>query len=91
MFTTLNPSEGIRNSNPQVVDVENSQIQNELSTSIQNLEPSMGQALLKEVPKPNEWDHFSIEGEYENMEFMRHIDMIKEDFKLQNRLVTKKI
>ncbi|MBW0547975.1 hypothetical protein O181_087690 [Austropuccinia psidii MF-1] len=31
----------------------------------------MGQSLLKEVPKLKEWLHFSGEGEYYNMEFIR--------------------
>ncbi|MBW0563009.1 hypothetical protein O181_102724 [Austropuccinia psidii MF-1] len=48
----------------------------------------MGQALLKEVPKLKEWLHFSGEGEYDHMEFIRGIDMIKEDFELPDRLVT---
>ncbi|MBW0521874.1 hypothetical protein O181_061589 [Austropuccinia psidii MF-1] len=48
----------------------------------------MGQTLLKEVPKLKEWPHFSGEGEYDHMEFIRGIDMIKEDFELPDRLVT---
>ncbi|MBW0536143.1 hypothetical protein O181_075858 [Austropuccinia psidii MF-1] len=48
----------------------------------------MGQALLKEVPKLKEWPHFSGEGEYDHMEFIRGIDMIKEDFELPDILVT---
>ncbi|MBW0507011.1 hypothetical protein O181_046726 [Austropuccinia psidii MF-1] len=48
----------------------------------------MGQALLKEVPKLQEWPHFSGEGEYDHMEFIRGIEMIKEDFELPGRLVT---
>ncbi|MBW0561730.1 hypothetical protein O181_101445 [Austropuccinia psidii MF-1] len=48
----------------------------------------MGQALLKEVLKLKEWPHFSGEGEYDHMEFIRCIDMIKEDFELADRLVT---
>ncbi|MBW0517280.1 hypothetical protein O181_056995 [Austropuccinia psidii MF-1] len=47
----------------------------------------MGQELLKEVPKLKEWPHFSGEGEYDHMEFIRGIDMIKEDFELPERLV----
>ncbi|MBW0564256.1 hypothetical protein O181_103971 [Austropuccinia psidii MF-1] len=31
----------------------------------------MGQALLKEVPKLKEWPHFSGEGEYDHMRFIR--------------------
>ncbi|MBW0483030.1 hypothetical protein O181_022745 [Austropuccinia psidii MF-1] len=48
----------------------------------------MGQALLKEVPKLKEWPHFSGEGEYDHMEFIRGIEMIEDDFELPNRLVT---
>ncbi|MBW0584274.1 hypothetical protein O181_123989 [Austropuccinia psidii MF-1] len=48
----------------------------------------MGQACLKKVPKLKEWPHFSGEGEYDHMEFIRGIDMIKEDFELPDRLVT---
>ncbi|MBW0539054.1 hypothetical protein O181_078769 [Austropuccinia psidii MF-1] len=50
----------------------------------------MGQELLKEVPKLKEWPHFSAEGEYDHMEFIRGIDMIKEDFELPERLVTER-
>ncbi|MBW0515288.1 hypothetical protein O181_055003 [Austropuccinia psidii MF-1] len=50
----------------------------------------MGQALLKEVPKLKEWPHFSGEGEYDHMEFIRGMDIIKEDCKLPDRLVTER-
>ncbi|MBW0538897.1 hypothetical protein O181_078612 [Austropuccinia psidii MF-1] len=49
--TPLNQNEGIRTSNSQVVDVENSQLINEFSTSFHKLELSTGQEPLKEVPK----------------------------------------
>ncbi|MBW0574935.1 hypothetical protein O181_114650, partial [Austropuccinia psidii MF-1] len=62
MSTPLNQNEGARIPNPQVLDIENSQLKEEFSTSFHNLEPSMGQALLKEVPKLKEWPHFSGEG-----------------------------
>ncbi|MBW0545810.1 hypothetical protein O181_085525 [Austropuccinia psidii MF-1] len=88
MSTPLNQNEGARIPNPQVLDIENSQLKNEFSTSFHNLGPSMGQALLKEVAKRKEWPHFSGEGEYDHMEFIRGIDMIKEDFELPDRLVT---
>ncbi|MBW0544153.1 hypothetical protein O181_083868 [Austropuccinia psidii MF-1] len=88
MVTPLNQNEGTRIPNPQVLEVENSQLQNQFSTSFHNFEPSMGQALLKEVPKLKEWPHFSGEGEYDNMELIRGIDMIKEYFELPYRLVT---
>ncbi|MBW0500593.1 hypothetical protein O181_040308 [Austropuccinia psidii MF-1] len=80
MSTPLNQNEGTRILNPQVLDVKNSQLKNEFSTSFHNLDPLMGQALLKEVPKLKEWPHFSGGGEYDHMEFIRGIDMIKDDF-----------
>ncbi|MBW0557708.1 hypothetical protein O181_097423 [Austropuccinia psidii MF-1] len=88
MSTILNKDEGTRISNPQVLDVENSQLKNEFSTSFHNLDPSMGQALLKEVPKLEKWPHFSGEGEYDHMEFIRGIERIREDFELPDGLVT---
>ncbi|MBW0562795.1 hypothetical protein O181_102510, partial [Austropuccinia psidii MF-1] len=59
MSTPMNQNEGTEIPNPQVLDHNNSQLKNELFTSFHNLEPSMGQALLKEVPKLKEWPHFS--------------------------------
>ncbi|MBW0575507.1 hypothetical protein O181_115222 [Austropuccinia psidii MF-1] len=88
MSTPLNQHESTRIPNPQVLDIENSQLKDGFSTFFHNSEPSMGQSLLKEVSKLKEWPHFSGEGEYDHMEFIRGIDMIKEDFELQDRLVT---
>ncbi|MBW0510392.1 hypothetical protein O181_050107 [Austropuccinia psidii MF-1] len=88
MSTPLNQNEGTMIPNPQVLEVEKSQLKNEFSTSFHNLEPSMGQALLKEVPKLKEWPHLSGEGEYDHMEFIRDIDIIKEYFELQDVFVT---
>ncbi|MBW0569822.1 hypothetical protein O181_109537 [Austropuccinia psidii MF-1] len=64
MSTPLNQNVGTRIPNPQVLEVESSQLKNGSSTSFNNLEPSMGQALLNEVPKIKEWPHFGGEGEY---------------------------
>ncbi|MBW0551480.1 hypothetical protein O181_091195 [Austropuccinia psidii MF-1] len=47
MSTPFNQNEGTIIPNPQVLDSDNSQLKNKLSTSFLNLEPSMGQALLK--------------------------------------------
>ncbi|MBW0555661.1 hypothetical protein O181_095376 [Austropuccinia psidii MF-1] len=47
MSKPLKQNEGTGIPNPQVLDAENSQLKNEFSTSFHNLEPSMGQALLK--------------------------------------------
>ncbi|MBW0588044.1 hypothetical protein O181_127759 [Austropuccinia psidii MF-1] len=59
MSTPLNKNEGTRIPHPPVLDVKNSQLKNELSTSFNNLEPPMGQGLLKEVAKNKEWPNFS--------------------------------
>ncbi|MBW0539555.1 hypothetical protein O181_079270 [Austropuccinia psidii MF-1] len=88
--TPPNQNEGTGIHNPQVLDAKNSHLKNEFSTSFHTLEPSMGQALLKEVPKLKGWRHFSGEGEYDHMEFIRGIDIIKEYFELQDRLVTER-
>ncbi|MBW0495632.1 hypothetical protein O181_035347 [Austropuccinia psidii MF-1] len=60
--TSLNQNEGTRISNQQELDVENSQLKNEFSTSFHKFNPSMGEALLKEVPKLKKWPHLSGEG-----------------------------
>ncbi|MBW0461808.1 hypothetical protein O181_001523 [Austropuccinia psidii MF-1] len=88
--TPLNQNEHTRKSNSKVFLVENSQIKNEFSTSFHNLEPLIFQELLKEVPKRKEWPHFSGEGEYDHMESIRGIDMIKDDFELADILVTER-
>ncbi|MBW0521797.1 hypothetical protein O181_061512 [Austropuccinia psidii MF-1] len=79
MSTPLNQNEGTKSFNLKLLDAENSQLKNEFSTSSNKLDPSMGQELLKEVPKLKEWPHFSGEGEYDHMEFIRIIYMIKEE------------
>ncbi|MBW0588725.1 hypothetical protein O181_128440 [Austropuccinia psidii MF-1] len=91
MSTPLKQNEGTRIPNPQVLEVENSQLKKEFSTSFHHLHLSMGQALLKEVQKLEEWLHFSGEGEYEHMELIRSIDMIQDDFELPKRLVTARV
>ncbi|MBW0463674.1 hypothetical protein O181_003389 [Austropuccinia psidii MF-1] len=88
MSTPLSEGKGITNFKPQVLDVENSQMKNEYSTSFHSLESSMGKEFFKEVPKTKEWPYLCSKGEYDHMEFSRGIDMIKEDFELQDRFVT---
>ncbi|MBW0575043.1 hypothetical protein O181_114758 [Austropuccinia psidii MF-1] len=88
--TPLNQNEGTRIPNSQVLELENPQLKNEFYTSFHNMEPSMGQALPKELPKLKEWPYSSGEGEYDHMEFLRGIDMIKEYFELPGILVTER-
>ncbi|MBW0538775.1 hypothetical protein O181_078490 [Austropuccinia psidii MF-1] len=86
--TPMNQNEGKIIPNPQVVDVENSPLKNKFSTYFHNLDPSMGQALLKKVPQLKEWPHFHGEGEYDHMELIRGIDIIEEEFELTGRFST---
>ncbi|MBW0531139.1 hypothetical protein O181_070854 [Austropuccinia psidii MF-1] len=88
MATPLNQNEGTGILNQKVLDAENSHVKNEYSTSFHNLEPSMGPELVQEIPKLKQWPHFSGEGEYYYMEFIRGIYMIEEDLELPDRLVT---
>ncbi|MBW0514380.1 hypothetical protein O181_054095 [Austropuccinia psidii MF-1] len=88
MCTPLDQNEGTIIANPQVLDAENLHLKNKFSTYFHNLEPSICQELPKEVPKLKELRHFSGKGEYDHMEFIRGIDIIKEDFELPDRLVT---
>ncbi|MBW0533487.1 hypothetical protein O181_073202 [Austropuccinia psidii MF-1] len=71
MSRTLDENEGTRIPNTQVLDSDNSQLKHEFSPSFHNLKPSMGQELWKEVQKLKEWSHFSGEGEYDHVEFIR--------------------
>ncbi|MBW0494432.1 hypothetical protein O181_034147 [Austropuccinia psidii MF-1] len=48
----------------------------------------MGQEPLKEVPKLKKWPDVSGEREYDNMQFIRGIEIIKEEFELPEGLVT---
>ncbi|MBW0472697.1 hypothetical protein O181_012412 [Austropuccinia psidii MF-1] len=88
MSTLLRKIYSTRIPNPQALEAESSQLKNKFSTSFYNLEPSMGQELPKEVPKLKNWPHFSGGGVYDHMEFIRGIDMIKEDCELPDRLAT---
>ncbi|MBW0469614.1 hypothetical protein O181_009329 [Austropuccinia psidii MF-1] len=87
MSTPLNQNEGTSSPNPQALAIENSPLKNDLSTSFHNLEPAMGQELLKEVTRLKEWPHFSGVDQYEHMKFITGIELIKEDFDLPDRLV----
>ncbi|MBW0545413.1 hypothetical protein O181_085128 [Austropuccinia psidii MF-1] len=85
--TPINQNQGTKISNPQVLDVENLQLKNEFSTSFHTLDPSMGQAQLKEIQKLKECPQLSGKGKYDHMKFLRVIDMIEEYFEFPDRLV----
>ncbi|MBW0550954.1 hypothetical protein O181_090669 [Austropuccinia psidii MF-1] len=49
------------------------------------------QVLMKEVPQLKEWPTFTGEGEYENMSFIKTINMLQEDYAIQDELITERL
>ncbi|MBW0544412.1 hypothetical protein O181_084127 [Austropuccinia psidii MF-1] len=45
----------------------------------------------KDIPKLEEWPTFSGEGEYKNIEFIRTIDMLQEDFHIPDEIIVGKL
>ncbi|MBW0545008.1 hypothetical protein O181_084723 [Austropuccinia psidii MF-1] len=45
----------------------------------------------KEIPRLEEWPTFSGEGEYNHMEFMKTIDMFKEDFNIPDEYISARL
>ncbi|MBW0582964.1 hypothetical protein O181_122679 [Austropuccinia psidii MF-1] len=46
---------------------------------------------FKDIPKLEEWPTFNSEGEYDHMEFMRTIDMFKEEFNIQDEYISARL
>ncbi|MBW0584519.1 hypothetical protein O181_124234 [Austropuccinia psidii MF-1] len=46
---------------------------------------------FKKIPRLEEWPTFSGEGEYNHMEFMKTIDMLKEDFKIPDEYISARL
>ncbi|MBW0518230.1 hypothetical protein O181_057945 [Austropuccinia psidii MF-1] len=46
---------------------------------------------FNEIPRLEEWPTFSGEGEYNHMEFMKTIDMFKEDFNIPDRYISARL
>ncbi|MBW0506411.1 hypothetical protein O181_046126 [Austropuccinia psidii MF-1] len=46
---------------------------------------------FKDIPRLEEWSTFSGEGEYDNMEFMKTIDIFKEDFNIQDEYISSRL
>ncbi|MBW0537211.1 hypothetical protein O181_076926 [Austropuccinia psidii MF-1] len=46
---------------------------------------------FKEIPRLEEWPTFSGEGEYNHMEFMKTIDMFKEDFNIPDEYISARL
>ncbi|MBW0515539.1 hypothetical protein O181_055254 [Austropuccinia psidii MF-1] len=46
------------------------------------------QVLMSEEPKLKEWPTFTGEGEYDHMLFIKTIDMLQEDYGIQDELIT---
>ncbi|MBW0551479.1 hypothetical protein O181_091194 [Austropuccinia psidii MF-1] len=46
---------------------------------------------FKDIPRLEEWPTFSGEGEYNHMEFMKTIDMFKEDFNIPDEYISARL
>ncbi|MBW0548984.1 hypothetical protein O181_088699 [Austropuccinia psidii MF-1] len=49
------------------------------------------QVLMKEEPQLKEWPIFTGEGEYDNMSFIKTIDMLQEDFAITDDFITARL
>ncbi|MBW0532664.1 hypothetical protein O181_072379 [Austropuccinia psidii MF-1] len=45
----------------------------------------------KDIPKLKEWPTFSVEGEYNHIEFIQTIDMLQEDFHIPDEIIVEKL
>ncbi|MBW0499578.1 hypothetical protein O181_039293 [Austropuccinia psidii MF-1] len=48
-------------------------------------------AIFKDIPRLEEWPTFSGEGQYNNIEFMKTIDMFKEDFNIPDEYISARL
>ncbi|MBW0585240.1 hypothetical protein O181_124955, partial [Austropuccinia psidii MF-1] len=55
--------------------------------------PFLGENFIypKDIPKLEEWPTFSGEGEYNHIEFIRAIDILKEDFHIPDETIVGKL
>ncbi|MBW0535482.1 hypothetical protein O181_075197 [Austropuccinia psidii MF-1] len=49
------------------------------------------QVLMKEKPQLREWATFTGEGEYDHMSFIKTIDMLQEEYAIQDELITARL
>ncbi|MBW0550468.1 hypothetical protein O181_090183 [Austropuccinia psidii MF-1] len=58
-----------------------------------SLTPFLGENPIcaKNIPKLEEWPTFSVEGEYNHLEFIRTIDMLQEDFHIPDEIIVGKL
>ncbi|MBW0550878.1 hypothetical protein O181_090593 [Austropuccinia psidii MF-1] len=49
------------------------------------------QVLMKEAPQFKEWPTFTEEGEYDQMSFIKTIDILQEDYALPDELITARL
>ncbi|MBW0561914.1 hypothetical protein O181_101629 [Austropuccinia psidii MF-1] len=47
--------------------------------------------IFKDIPRLEEWPTFSGEGEYNHIEFMKAIDMFKEDFNIPDEYISARL
>ncbi|MBW0550220.1 hypothetical protein O181_089935 [Austropuccinia psidii MF-1] len=49
------------------------------------------QVLMEEAPQLKEWPTFTGESEYDHMSFIKTIDMLQEDYAIQDELITARL
>ncbi|MBW0560547.1 hypothetical protein O181_100262 [Austropuccinia psidii MF-1] len=67
---------------------------NEEKSSVKgSLTPFLGEIPIcaKDTPKLEEWQTFSGEGEYNNIEFIRTIDMLQKEFHIPDEIIVGKL
>ncbi|MBW0536129.1 hypothetical protein O181_075844 [Austropuccinia psidii MF-1] len=59
----------------------------------ESLTPFLGENAIfaNNIPKVEEWPTFSGEGEYNHIEFIRKIDILKEDFHIPSEIIVAKL
>ncbi|MBW0546328.1 hypothetical protein O181_086043 [Austropuccinia psidii MF-1] len=64
---------------------------NDLHHTISSNEEVETACNFKDIPRLEEWPTFSGEGEYNHMEFMKTIDMFKEDFNIPDEYISARL
>ncbi|MBW0593600.1 hypothetical protein O181_133315 [Austropuccinia psidii MF-1] len=66
-------------------------LSNELHNTILSNAEVEDTYIFKDIPRLEEWQNFSNEEEYNNMELMKKIDMFKEDFDIPDEYISARL
>ncbi|MBW0586381.1 hypothetical protein O181_126096 [Austropuccinia psidii MF-1] len=79
-----------RNSTP-ILDRNVLNLKNDLHHNILSNAEVEARCNLKDIPRLEKWPTFSGEGEYNHMEFIKTIDMLKEDFNIPDEYISDRL